>query len=166
MQQNFCLVNFLAKLNLICMGLKKSAASSQTVYPPWCKKMTAEFQYWFSSFFLFFFVSRQVFSFQQSYFTFPLSSHYKKSFSFDWVVFQYNRKSLSWNTLRARKRAEKDSGGGKGDSKLENGLRKPKDILSTKVTVKVSKRVCLCCFAEGASIAWILKDSCMAVTSM
>ncbi|XP_053482979.1 kalirin [Ictalurus furcatus] len=48
------------------------------------------------------------------------------------------KKSLSWNTLRARKRAEKDSGAGKGDTKLENGLRKPKDILSSKVTVKES----------------------------
>uniref|UniRef100_A0A8B9LRC5 non-specific serine/threonine protein kinase n=1 Tax=Astyanax mexicanus TaxID=7994 RepID=A0A8B9LRC5_ASTMX len=46
------------------------------------------------------------------------------------------KKSLSWNTLRARKRAEKESGG-KSDPKLENGLRKPKDILSSKVTVKV-----------------------------
>ncbi|TSM68899.1 Kalirin [Bagarius yarrelli] len=51
------------------------------------------------------------------------------------------KKSLSWNTLRARKRAEKDNGAGKGDLKLENGLRKPKEILSSKVTVKVSKRV-------------------------
>uniref|UniRef100_A0A674E8F9 non-specific serine/threonine protein kinase n=1 Tax=Salmo trutta TaxID=8032 RepID=A0A674E8F9_SALTR len=49
------------------------------------------------------------------------------------------KKSLSWNTLRSRKRAEKDSSG-KGDAKVENGLRKPKEILSTKVTVKVSKR--------------------------
>uniref|UniRef100_A0A6Q2ZJM2 non-specific serine/threonine protein kinase n=1 Tax=Esox lucius TaxID=8010 RepID=A0A6Q2ZJM2_ESOLU len=48
------------------------------------------------------------------------------------------KKSLSWNTLRSRKRAEKDSIG-KGDTKVENGLRKPKEILSTKVTVKVSK---------------------------
>ncbi|XP_027020156.2 kalirin isoform X5 [Tachysurus fulvidraco] len=48
------------------------------------------------------------------------------------------KKSLSWNTLRARKRAEKDSGAGKVDSKLENGLRKPKEILSSKVTVKES----------------------------
>uniref|UniRef100_A0A4W5NZU8 non-specific serine/threonine protein kinase n=1 Tax=Hucho hucho TaxID=62062 RepID=A0A4W5NZU8_9TELE len=45
-------------------------------------------------------------------------------------------KSLSWNTLRSRKRAEKDSSG-KGDAKVENGLRKPKEILSTKVTVKI-----------------------------
>lgn len=80
-------------------------------------------------------------------------------------MFRYNRKSLSWNTLRARKRAEKEGVGGKGDSKLENGLRKPKDILSSKVTVKVSKRMWLCCFTTGASIAWILKGSCMAVTS-
>uniref|UniRef100_A0A8C7GVX6 non-specific serine/threonine protein kinase n=1 Tax=Oncorhynchus kisutch TaxID=8019 RepID=A0A8C7GVX6_ONCKI len=49
------------------------------------------------------------------------------------------KKSLSWNTLRSRKRAEKGSSG-KGDAKVENGLRKPKEILSTKVTVKVSKR--------------------------
>ncbi|XP_046902206.1 kalirin isoform X4 [Hypomesus transpacificus] len=49
------------------------------------------------------------------------------------------KKSLSWNTLRSRKRAEKDSSGVKGDAKLENGLRKPKEILSTtKVTVKES----------------------------
>uniref|UniRef100_A0AAR2JTC4 non-specific serine/threonine protein kinase n=1 Tax=Pygocentrus nattereri TaxID=42514 RepID=A0AAR2JTC4_PYGNA len=47
------------------------------------------------------------------------------------------KKSLSWNTLRARKRVEKESGG-KSDPKLENGPRKPKDILSSKVTVKVS----------------------------
>ncbi|XP_055734911.1 kalirin-like isoform X6 [Salvelinus fontinalis] len=47
------------------------------------------------------------------------------------------KKSLSWNTLRSRKRAEKDSSG-KGDAKVENGLRKPKEILSTKVTVKES----------------------------
>ncbi|XP_072541978.1 kalirin isoform X5 [Salminus brasiliensis] len=47
------------------------------------------------------------------------------------------KKSLSWNTLRARKRADKESGG-KSDPKLENGLRKPKDILSSKVTVKES----------------------------
>ncbi|XP_019910441.3 kalirin isoform X3 [Esox lucius] len=46
------------------------------------------------------------------------------------------KKSLSWNTLRSRKRAEKDSIG-KGDTKVENGLRKPKEILSTKVTVKI-----------------------------
>ncbi|XP_066542193.1 kalirin isoform X4 [Hoplias malabaricus] len=45
------------------------------------------------------------------------------------------KKSLSWNTLRSRKRAEKESGG-KSDPKLENGPRKPKDILSSKVTVK------------------------------
>uniref|UniRef100_A0A8C7U1X6 non-specific serine/threonine protein kinase n=1 Tax=Oncorhynchus mykiss TaxID=8022 RepID=A0A8C7U1X6_ONCMY len=47
------------------------------------------------------------------------------------------KKSLSWNTLRSRKRAEKGSSG-KGDAKVENGLRKPKEILSTKVTVKES----------------------------
>uniref|UniRef100_A0AAR2M3I1 non-specific serine/threonine protein kinase n=1 Tax=Pygocentrus nattereri TaxID=42514 RepID=A0AAR2M3I1_PYGNA len=46
------------------------------------------------------------------------------------------KKSLSWNTLRARKRVEKESGG-KSDPKLENGPRKPKDILSSKVTVKL-----------------------------
>ncbi|KAJ8012874.1 hypothetical protein DPEC_G00047410 [Dallia pectoralis] len=47
------------------------------------------------------------------------------------------KKSLSWNTLRSRKRAEKDSTS-KGETKVENGLRKPKEILSTKVTVKES----------------------------
>uniref|UniRef100_A0A8C1Q3Q1 non-specific serine/threonine protein kinase n=1 Tax=Cyprinus carpio TaxID=7962 RepID=A0A8C1Q3Q1_CYPCA len=46
------------------------------------------------------------------------------------------KKSLSWNTLRARKRAEKDSAPLKCDIKVENGLRKPKEILSSKVTVK------------------------------
>ncbi|CAB1346630.1 unnamed protein product [Coregonus sp. 'balchen'] len=50
------------------------------------------------------------------------------------------KKSLSWNTLRSRKRAEKDISGKGGDAKVENGLRKPKEILSTKVTVEVSKR--------------------------
>lgn len=59
---------------------------------------------------------------------------------FDHCMFWHNRKSLSWNTLRSRKRAEQDSGG-KSEAKLENGLpRKPKEILSTKVSVKVSKR--------------------------
>uniref|UniRef100_A0A8C2J2C6 non-specific serine/threonine protein kinase n=1 Tax=Cyprinus carpio TaxID=7962 RepID=A0A8C2J2C6_CYPCA len=47
------------------------------------------------------------------------------------------KKSLSWNTLRARKRAEKDCAPLKCDIKVENGLRKPKEILSSKVTVKV-----------------------------
>uniref|UniRef100_A0A8C2Q345 non-specific serine/threonine protein kinase n=1 Tax=Cyprinus carpio TaxID=7962 RepID=A0A8C2Q345_CYPCA len=47
------------------------------------------------------------------------------------------KKSLSWNTLNARKRAEKDSVPLKSDIKVENGLRKPKEILSSKVTVKV-----------------------------
>uniref|UniRef100_A0A8C1E3F0 non-specific serine/threonine protein kinase n=1 Tax=Cyprinus carpio carpio TaxID=630221 RepID=A0A8C1E3F0_CYPCA len=47
------------------------------------------------------------------------------------------KKSLSWNTLRARKRAEKDSVPLKSDIKVENGLRKPKEILSSKVTVKL-----------------------------
>ncbi|RXN07157.1 kalirin-like isoform X1 [Labeo rohita] len=47
------------------------------------------------------------------------------------------KKSLSWNTLRARKRAEKDSAPLKSDIKVENGLRKPKEILSSKVTVKL-----------------------------
>ncbi|XP_043085474.1 kalirin isoform X3 [Puntigrus tetrazona] len=47
------------------------------------------------------------------------------------------KKSLSWNTLRARKRAEKDSAFFKSDIKVENGLRKPKEILSSKVTVKL-----------------------------
>uniref|UniRef100_A0A8C1PYU8 non-specific serine/threonine protein kinase n=1 Tax=Cyprinus carpio TaxID=7962 RepID=A0A8C1PYU8_CYPCA len=51
------------------------------------------------------------------------------------------KKSLSWNTLRARKRAEKDSAPLKCDIKVENGLRKPKEILSSKVTVKVSRRM-------------------------
>uniref|UniRef100_A0A672S9B4 non-specific serine/threonine protein kinase n=1 Tax=Sinocyclocheilus grahami TaxID=75366 RepID=A0A672S9B4_SINGR len=43
------------------------------------------------------------------------------------------KKSLSWNTLRARKRAEKDSAPLKSDIKVENGLRKPKEILSSKL---------------------------------
>uniref|UniRef100_A0AAY4EB72 non-specific serine/threonine protein kinase n=1 Tax=Denticeps clupeoides TaxID=299321 RepID=A0AAY4EB72_9TELE len=47
------------------------------------------------------------------------------------------KKSLSWNTLRSRKRVEPDSFG-KTDARLENGLRKPKEILSTKVAVKES----------------------------
>uniref|UniRef100_A0A674C242 non-specific serine/threonine protein kinase n=1 Tax=Salmo trutta TaxID=8032 RepID=A0A674C242_SALTR len=46
-------------------------------------------------------------------------------------------KSLSWNTLRSRKRTEKDINGKGGDAKVENGLRKPKEILSTKVTVEI-----------------------------
>uniref|UniRef100_A0AAY4EB41 non-specific serine/threonine protein kinase n=1 Tax=Denticeps clupeoides TaxID=299321 RepID=A0AAY4EB41_9TELE len=50
------------------------------------------------------------------------------------------KKSLSWNTLRSRKRVEPDSFG-KTDARLENGLRKPKEILSTKVAVKVSREV-------------------------
>uniref|UniRef100_A0A674C7L5 non-specific serine/threonine protein kinase n=1 Tax=Salmo trutta TaxID=8032 RepID=A0A674C7L5_SALTR len=50
------------------------------------------------------------------------------------------KKSLSWNTLRSRKRTEKDINGKGGDAKVENGLRKPKEILSTKVTVEVSKQ--------------------------
>ncbi|KAK7153690.1 hypothetical protein R3I94_007162 [Phoxinus phoxinus] len=49
------------------------------------------------------------------------------------------KKSLSWNTLRARKRAEKDSAPLKSDIKVENGLRKPKEILSSKVTEKASR---------------------------
>ncbi|XP_077071255.1 kalirin-like [Siphateles boraxobius] len=49
------------------------------------------------------------------------------------------KKSLSWNTLRARKRAEKDSAPLKSDIKVENGLRKPKEILSSKVTEKESR---------------------------
>ncbi len=60
------------------------------------------------------------------------------------LMFWHNRKSLSWNTLRARKRAEKDSAPLKSDIKVENGLRKPKEILSSKVTVKVSRMVCVC----------------------
>uniref|UniRef100_A0A8C9SCC1 non-specific serine/threonine protein kinase n=1 Tax=Scleropages formosus TaxID=113540 RepID=A0A8C9SCC1_SCLFO len=47
------------------------------------------------------------------------------------------KKSLSWHTLRMRKRAEKE-GSCKGDAKVENGLRKPKEILSSKVNVKES----------------------------
>ncbi|XP_036396533.1 kalirin isoform X3 [Megalops cyprinoides] len=47
------------------------------------------------------------------------------------------KKSLSWHTLRMRKRAEKE-GTCKSDAKVENGLRKPKEILSSKVTVKES----------------------------
>uniref|UniRef100_A0A8C1TZ14 non-specific serine/threonine protein kinase n=1 Tax=Cyprinus carpio TaxID=7962 RepID=A0A8C1TZ14_CYPCA len=57
------------------------------------------------------------------------------------------KKSLSWNTLRARKRAEKDSVPLKSDIKVENGLRKPKEILSSKVTVKVSRRMRVCVLA-------------------
>ncbi|XP_056124938.1 kalirin-like isoform X2 [Rhinichthys klamathensis goyatoka] len=49
------------------------------------------------------------------------------------------KKSLSWNTLRARKRAEKDSAPLKSDIKVENGLRKAKEILSSKVTEKASR---------------------------
>uniref|UniRef100_A0A4W5Q7H4 Kalirin RhoGEF kinase n=1 Tax=Hucho hucho TaxID=62062 RepID=A0A4W5Q7H4_9TELE len=47
------------------------------------------------------------------------------------------RKSLSWNTLRSRKRTEKDINGKGGDAKVENGLRKPKEILSSKVNVEI-----------------------------
>uniref|UniRef100_A0A8C8J338 non-specific serine/threonine protein kinase n=1 Tax=Oncorhynchus tshawytscha TaxID=74940 RepID=A0A8C8J338_ONCTS len=47
------------------------------------------------------------------------------------------KKSLSWNTLRSRKRTEKDINGKGGDARVENGLRKPKEILSTKVTVEI-----------------------------
>uniref|UniRef100_A0A4W5PTZ3 non-specific serine/threonine protein kinase n=1 Tax=Hucho hucho TaxID=62062 RepID=A0A4W5PTZ3_9TELE len=50
------------------------------------------------------------------------------------------KKSLSWNTLRSRKRTEKDINGKGGDAKVENGLRKPKEILSSKVNVEVSKQ--------------------------
>uniref|UniRef100_A0A8C7FFA0 non-specific serine/threonine protein kinase n=1 Tax=Oncorhynchus kisutch TaxID=8019 RepID=A0A8C7FFA0_ONCKI len=50
------------------------------------------------------------------------------------------KKSRSWNTLRSRKRTEKDINGKGGDARVENGLRKPKEILSTKVTVEVSKQ--------------------------
>uniref|UniRef100_A0A8C7WL56 non-specific serine/threonine protein kinase n=1 Tax=Oncorhynchus mykiss TaxID=8022 RepID=A0A8C7WL56_ONCMY len=46
-------------------------------------------------------------------------------------------KSLSWNTLRSRKRTEKEINGKGGDARVENGLRKPKEILSTKVTVEI-----------------------------
>uniref|UniRef100_A0A8C1TL16 non-specific serine/threonine protein kinase n=1 Tax=Cyprinus carpio TaxID=7962 RepID=A0A8C1TL16_CYPCA len=53
------------------------------------------------------------------------------------------KKSLSWNTLRARKRAEKDSVPLKSDIKVENGLRKPKEILSSKVTVKSDFVLCI-----------------------
>ncbi|XP_023688517.1 kalirin isoform X4 [Paramormyrops kingsleyae] len=42
------------------------------------------------------------------------------------------KKSLSWHTLRMRKRGEK------GDAKGENGLRKPKEAVSGKVSVKES----------------------------
>ncbi|XP_051564019.1 kalirin-like isoform X2 [Myxocyprinus asiaticus] len=49
------------------------------------------------------------------------------------------KKSLSWNTLRARKCAAKNSTPLKSDIKVENGLRKPKDILSSKVTVKETR---------------------------
>uniref|UniRef100_A0A8C7USJ0 non-specific serine/threonine protein kinase n=1 Tax=Oncorhynchus mykiss TaxID=8022 RepID=A0A8C7USJ0_ONCMY len=47
------------------------------------------------------------------------------------------KKSLSWNTLRSRKRTEKEINGKGGDARVENGLRKPKEILSTKVTVEI-----------------------------
>ncbi|XP_066544670.1 kalirin isoform X3 [Amia ocellicauda] len=47
------------------------------------------------------------------------------------------KKSLSWHTLRMRKRAEKESSG-KSEAKVENGPRKTKEILSNKVTVKES----------------------------
>uniref|UniRef100_A0A8C2J141 non-specific serine/threonine protein kinase n=1 Tax=Cyprinus carpio TaxID=7962 RepID=A0A8C2J141_CYPCA len=53
------------------------------------------------------------------------------------------KKSLSWNTLRARKRAEKDCAPLKCDIKVENGLRKPKEILSSKVTVKSDFVLCI-----------------------
>ncbi|MGH0165153.1 UNVERIFIED_CONTAM: hypothetical protein FKN15_048645 [Acipenser sinensis] len=46
------------------------------------------------------------------------------------------KKSLSWHTLRMRKRAEKESSG-KSEAKVENGSRKPKEILSNKVPVKL-----------------------------
>ncbi|RXN00573.1 Kalirin [Acipenser ruthenus] len=49
------------------------------------------------------------------------------------------KKSLSWHTLRMRKRAEKESSG-KSEAKVENGSRKTKEILSNKVPVKVSKQ--------------------------
>ncbi|XP_039613341.1 kalirin isoform X3 [Polypterus senegalus] len=48
------------------------------------------------------------------------------------------KKSLSWHTLRMRKRSEKESGG-KIEAKVDNGLlRKPKEILNSKVPVKGS----------------------------
>ncbi|XP_058888327.1 kalirin isoform X3 [Acipenser ruthenus] len=47
------------------------------------------------------------------------------------------KKSLSWHTLRMRKRAEKESSG-KSEAKVEKGSRKPKEILSNKVPVKES----------------------------
>ncbi|MGH0162186.1 UNVERIFIED_CONTAM: hypothetical protein FKN15_042395 [Acipenser sinensis] len=46
------------------------------------------------------------------------------------------KKSLSWHTLRMRKRAEKESSG-KSEAKVENGSRKPKEILSNNVPVKL-----------------------------
>uniref|UniRef100_A0A8C9TU34 non-specific serine/threonine protein kinase n=1 Tax=Scleropages formosus TaxID=113540 RepID=A0A8C9TU34_SCLFO len=49
------------------------------------------------------------------------------------------KKSFSWHTLRMRTRAEKEAAS-TGDTKAEAGGRRPRDVLSTKVTVKVSKR--------------------------
>uniref|UniRef100_A0A8C9VFA4 non-specific serine/threonine protein kinase n=1 Tax=Scleropages formosus TaxID=113540 RepID=A0A8C9VFA4_SCLFO len=57
----------------------------------------------------------------------------------DTMCFRYNRKSFSWHTLRMRTRAEKEAAS-TGDTKAEAGGRRPRDVLSTKVTVKVSKR--------------------------
>ncbi|KAG2459312.1 KALRN protein, partial [Polypterus senegalus] len=55
------------------------------------------------------------------------------------------KKSLSWHTLRMRKRSEKESGG-KIEAKVDNGLlRKPKEILNSKVPVKVNVT---CAFGE------------------
>uniref|UniRef100_A0A8C9WDS0 non-specific serine/threonine protein kinase n=1 Tax=Scleropages formosus TaxID=113540 RepID=A0A8C9WDS0_SCLFO len=47
------------------------------------------------------------------------------------------KKSFSWHTLRMRTRAEKEAAS-TGDTKAEAGGRRPRDVLSTKVTVKES----------------------------
>lgn len=48
------------------------------------------------------------------------------------------RKSASWHTaLRLRKKSEKKDKDGKREGKLENGYRKSREGLSTKVSVKV-----------------------------
>uniref|UniRef100_A0A4W5Q235 non-specific serine/threonine protein kinase n=1 Tax=Hucho hucho TaxID=62062 RepID=A0A4W5Q235_9TELE len=67
------------------------------------------------------------------------------------------KKSLSWNTLRSRKRTEKDINGKGGDAKVENGLRKPKEILMAPeflipladVTCAFGETVVLCCKVCG-----------------
>lgn len=50
------------------------------------------------------------------------------------------RKSTSWHTaLRLRKKSEKKDKDGKREGKLENGYRKSREGLSSKVSVKVSR---------------------------